>query len=42
MLGYTGMFLVAALCGLVGLGATSLLPNGLSSDVFRDQMHVKK
>merc|ERR1711892_1004289 len=41
MLGYTGMFLVAALSGLVGLGATSLLPTGLSSDVFRDQMHVK-
>jgi len=42
MLGYTGMFLVAALCGLVGLGATSLLPTSLSSNVFRDQMHVKK
>jgi len=41
MLGYTGMFLVAGMFGLVGLGAVSLLPTFLSSEVFREQMHEK-
>ena len=42
LLGYTGMFLVAGVFGLLGLGAVSFLPTYLSSDRFRDEMHVKK
>jgi len=42
LLGYTGMFLVAGVFGLLGLSAVSFLPTYLSSDRFRDEMHVKK
>jgi len=42
LLGYTGMFIVAGMFGLVGLGAVSLLPTFLNSEIFRDEMHVKK